>query len=170
MDPGAARTAADRAAKVAKPAVLDRIALAMARHFIYCSSEEKTRQWQAKITDTHLRDVVEGEIGGLRERALRFVIRQGGGTAMQAQADTLAADQIFWLEVAMDEFLTMDPQGAWNWYRAVGEKLPPAKHDRIALAYGRFSFRMNDAPTGFHWFSKIADAKLRDEAIEQAGR
>ena len=164
IDEEKAMVAADEAAAKANPAVLDRIALAMARHAIATGSEETAHGWQARMVDNHLREVVEAEIAGLTERNLRATIRNGGRAAIQSMAASLEGEKVFWLEVAVDEYLVMDPNGAWEWYQQAGGKLPPAKHDRVALAFGRYALRMNDRETGFHWLSKIADDKLREEA------
>ena len=147
----------------------DRVDLARARHALAGGDWRAAREINGQILNVEVKKAVGDEIGAAMERDLRAQVRAGGAEAM---ARLIAGDsgfEVFWIEVAMNEFMAADPEGAKEWYATHGSRIALEQHDRVALAYARAANHAGNKPMATEWADQIRDKALREVMIGEIG-
>jgi hypothetical protein len=147
----------------------DRVDLARARHLLTAGNWRSAKEINGRILNAEVKKAVADEIGAAMERDLRAQVRAGGAEAM---ARLIAGDsgfELFWIEVAMNEYMAADPTGAKEWYAVRGSRLTIEQHDRVALAYARSANHAGNKPMATEWADQIRDKALREVVVGEIG-
>jgi hypothetical protein len=148
----------------------DRVLLALAR-----SSPGKL-DWRAlasirdRIVNPDVRQAVANEVGASMERDLRNQVREDAEETMKRLLRGDSGFETFWIEVAINEFLAVNPSRAKYWYAMHGSSLGEAQHDRVALAFARAANAAGDRKLAGEWAGQIREEELRRVVEGEIGR
>jgi len=147
----------------------DRIFLAVARDFLAIGNWSSAKKLREEVVDPELKKVIGDEIGAVMEEEVRRGVRESGDEAMGMLLRGDRGFEVFWIEVAMNEFMKVDSRGAGEWYVENVAGLSSDQHDRVALAFARAAMGVGDSELALEWAWKIQEEELREVALGEVG-
>ncbi len=148
----------------------DRILLALARWALASGDWRPAAAARDQVMNEELKLVIGDEVGAAMEKDIRARVRQSPAEAMALLLGGSSGFETFWIEVAFNEFMSMDGRQANNWYATHGRSLPLEQHDRVALAYARAANHSGSKDTALAWAERIHERVLRQVVLEEISK
>jgi hypothetical protein len=147
----------------------DRVLLALARSSPGKLDWRELASIRDRVVNPDVRQAVANEVGAAMERDLRNQVRENAEETMKRLLRGDSGFEMFWIEVAMNEFLAVNPSRAKYWYAMHGSGLGEAQHDRVALAFARAANAAGDKKLAGEWAGQIREGELREVVEEEIG-
>jgi hypothetical protein len=119
-------------------------------------------QWIGRIDDADLRKKAEGQVWSMERDIVRKMVRNGPEAAIRSLVSGESQHRDYWLEEAMQTWISQDSAQAEEWYQKNWNSLPAAKSQFVAAAYAKEAVKTGDLVTALQWTNLIQDPKTRE--------
>jgi hypothetical protein len=147
----------------------DRILLALARYELTRGEWRKAREYEQILRNEKLANAVGAEVGRLVEEEIRAITRGGPAQALEILLEENTEYEVFWIEVAVNEYLKIDVNGVLIWYRENRWRLTDSQNDRVVLSYARHAKSLNRTNEALKWTDMIQDSELQTLVRSEVG-
>jgi len=119
-------------------------------------------QWIGRIDDPDLRKKAEGQVWSMERDIVRKMVQNGPEDAIRSLVGGESQHRDYWLEEAMQTWISQDPAQAEVWYQKNWNSLPAAKSQFVAAAYAKEAVKTGDLATARQWTNLIQDPKTKE--------
>ena len=148
----------------------DRILLARSRAGLRCCGWREAAKLKDRVINPEIRKVIGDEVGGAIEREIRAKVDDSPNETLEELLGGSTGYEVFWIEVAVDQYIKINAQGSAAWYHENVTRLNPQQLERVALAYARAANHGGDKVLARKWAEQISDCVLRELMVAEIDR
>ncbi len=138
-------------------------AIGIARFSASQGDLDVAKQWVAQITDSELRRKAEGQVWTMERDIVRRKVSSNPQAAIQAMISDETQHAPYWIETAMNQWVSKDRDAAWSWYQANARTLTPQQNEAVALSYARQALKNGQADVAAQWAAQVVTTKFKDK-------
>jgi len=131
---------------------------------------DEAKVWLEQIADPELRKNAEGRVWGQERDNLRAEVRKDPQAIVDGIVSGEANYGDYWLEEAMQTWMSKDFDQAHLWYEDNWSNLPREKAQYVAAAFAVQALNHGDTDTATQWQALISDRKTKERIAASIAR